>query len=82
MESAMHRSGDETEFDPFADLEVPEELEESIRRHRAHLSQLIRTMKIAGVSSDQIEESLSVDRLLQRGTHTNYQGPGEVMIWM
>jgi hypothetical protein len=60
MESAMHRSGDETEFDPFADLEVPEELEESIRRHRAHLSQLIRTMKIAGVSSDQIEESLSV----------------------
>jgi hypothetical protein len=45
--------------DPFADLDVPPQLEESLARHRMHLADLIRTMKTAGVSEERIEESIS-----------------------
>jgi hypothetical protein len=45
--------------DPFASLEVPPELEESLARHRRHLAELVRAMKTAGVSEDHIEESVS-----------------------
>ncbi len=46
--------------DAFADLEVPPPLDESIARHRRHVAELVRTMKTAGVSDEQIEESVSV----------------------
>ena len=46
--------------DPFSDLDVPLELEASIQRHRVHLAQLVRNMQNAGVSANQIEESISV----------------------
>jgi len=46
--------------DPFADLDVPAFFEESLQRHRGHLVELVRTMKIAGVSDEAIEESVSV----------------------
>jgi hypothetical protein len=45
--------------DPFADLEVPRELEESLARHRMHLAELIRAMQTAGVREDHIDESVS-----------------------
>lgn len=45
--------------DPFVDLNVPPQLEESLARHRMHLAELIRAMKTAGVSADHIEESIS-----------------------
>jgi len=46
--------------DPFANLDIPQPLEESIVRHRTHLAQLVHTMKTAGISDEQIEESVSV----------------------
>jgi hypothetical protein len=46
--------------DPFADLDVPPPLEVSLARHRRHLAELVSTMKMAGVSDRQIEESVSV----------------------
>ena len=48
------------ESDPFADLEVPAELDESLRRHREHLARLIATLRLAGVGEAHIEESVSV----------------------
>jgi hypothetical protein len=45
--------------DPFADLDVPPQLEESLMHHRRHLAQLIRAMKTAGVSEEHMEESVS-----------------------
>jgi hypothetical protein len=45
--------------DPFADLDVPPVLEESLARHRRHLGELVRAMKTAGVSEEHIEESVS-----------------------
>jgi len=44
--------------DPFADLEIPPFFEESLMRHRTHLEELVRTMKVAGVSDETIEESV------------------------
>lgn len=46
--------------DPFAALKVPPPLEESLARHRGHLAELVHTMKMAGISDRQIEESVSV----------------------
>lgn len=46
--------------DPFADLEVPPFFEGSLARHRWHLGELVRTMKMAGVRDETIEESVSV----------------------
>jgi hypothetical protein len=46
--------------DPFAGIEVPPELEVSIQRHRANLVQFILSLQSAGVSEDQIEESVTV----------------------
>ncbi|MEO6923740.1 MAG: hypothetical protein ABI142_07945 [Bryocella sp.] len=45
---------------PFANLEIPPQLEASIARHRQHLGELVHTMKTAGISHEQIEESVSV----------------------
>ena len=53
--------------DPFADLEIPPFFEESLQRHRCHLVELVRTMKIAGVSDEAIEESVSVLVALYKG---------------
>jgi hypothetical protein len=46
--------------DPFDDLEIPPFFEESLLRHRSHLVELVRTMKVAGVREEAIEESVSV----------------------
>jgi hypothetical protein len=46
--------------DPFADMEIPPELEASLQRHREHLSRLVHTMRQAGISQEQIEDSVSV----------------------
>jgi hypothetical protein len=46
--------------DPFHDLEIPVELEESLQRHREHLARLVVTLRSAGVDDAQIEESVSV----------------------
>jgi hypothetical protein len=46
--------------DPFGDLEIPAELEESLRRHRENLGRLVMSLRIAGVNEAQIEESISV----------------------
>jgi hypothetical protein len=45
--------------DPFAHIEVPPQLEESLARHRRHLAELVHLMETAGVSEDQIEHSVS-----------------------
>jgi len=49
-----------TRHDPFAGMEVPPELEASIQRHRANLVQFILSLRSAGISEDQIEESVTV----------------------
>jgi len=46
--------------EPFADLDVPPTLEQSLARHRVHLAELVRTMKIAGISDQQIVESVEI----------------------
>jgi hypothetical protein len=46
--------------DPFADLEIPPELEQSLQRHREHLVQLVVTMRSAGIDEAHIDESVSV----------------------
>jgi len=46
--------------DPFANLDIPPLLEASIARHRTHLAQLVHTMKTAGISDTQIEQSVTV----------------------
>jgi hypothetical protein len=44
----------------FSDLDVPPQLEESLRRHRANLAQFIRNLHTAGISEKQIEESVTL----------------------
>ncbi len=46
--------------DPFAGMEIPDALHESIERHRANLFRLITSLQSAGVSDEQIETSVSV----------------------
>jgi hypothetical protein len=46
--------------DPFSDPDIPPELEQSLLRHREHLSRLIRSLRLAGVSESHIEESVSI----------------------
>jgi hypothetical protein len=45
---------------PFTGIDIPQELEESLRRHREHLSRLIATLRSSGVGETQIRESVSV----------------------
>ncbi len=47
-------------FDPFSDLDIPPELEESLQRHREHLGQLVSSLRCAGMDPLQIEASVSV----------------------
>lgn len=47
-------------IDAFADLEIPEPLQESMARHRENLFRLVSNMQSAGMSEDQIEASVSV----------------------
>jgi hypothetical protein len=46
--------------DPFSDLVIPPELEESLQRHREHLAQLVTSLRCAGMDQLQIERSISV----------------------
>ncbi len=64
MGDAYVRGGDglqaERFADPFSDLEVPQPLQASLVRHREDLAQLVRNLKSAGVSEEQIETSVTV----------------------
>jgi hypothetical protein len=53
-------TGVHLERDPFGDIDIPAELEESLQRHREHLARLVMSLRSAGVSDAQIEESVSV----------------------
>ena len=46
--------------DPFEGLEVPEPLQESMRRHRDNVVKLVANLQSMGVSESQIEASVSV----------------------
>ena len=46
--------------DPFADLQIPEPLQESLQRHRDNLAKLVETLQSVGISESQIEASVSV----------------------
>lgn len=46
--------------DPFAGLDVPEALQDSLKRHRENLAQLVRNLHSAGLDNQQIEASVSV----------------------
>ena len=46
--------------DPFADLQIPEQLQESMQRHRQNLATLIANLQSMGLSESQIEQSVSV----------------------
>lgn len=48
------------ETDPFADVQVPEALLESLARHRRHLAKLVVSLQSVGISEEQIENSVSV----------------------
>lgn len=45
--------------DPFADLEIPTALQESLDRHRNHLAELVVNLRSAGLGDLQIEQSVS-----------------------
>jgi len=53
--------------DPFAGLDVPSSLDESLARHRRHLAELVQRMKMAGISDQQIEASVSALIELYKG---------------
>lgn len=59
MEQALKLRAGGIDGDPFADLPVPEALQDSLRRHREHLMRLIVSLQSAGVSEAQIEASVS-----------------------
>jgi hypothetical protein len=48
------------EPDSFSGIDIPPELEESLRRHRENLVRLVTTLRSAGISQAQIEESVAV----------------------
>lgn len=48
------------ESDPFSDLDVPPELDESLQRHRRHIMDLMLTLRSAGLAQEQIEASVSI----------------------
>ena len=49
-----------TQRDPFADLKIPEPLQESLQRHRENLATLVANLQSVGVHEAQIEASVSV----------------------
>lgn len=49
-----------TERDPFADIKIPEPLQESLQRHRENLAMLVTNLQSVGVHESQIEASVSV----------------------
>ena len=49
-----------TQEDPFCDIEIPEQLQDSLRRHRENLARLVASLQSVGVSEAQIEASISV----------------------
>ena len=49
-----------TQRDPFADLHIPEPLQESLQRHRENLAKLVANLQSVGVHESQIEASVSV----------------------
>ena len=51
---------DPLQDDPFREIDIPPELEDSIRRHREHLARLISNLRLAGVDEAHIEQSVSV----------------------
>lgn len=56
----MNHFGTSTGNDPFSDLEIPPELEQSLQRHREHLLSLVVNLRSAGMSEPQIEESVTI----------------------
>jgi hypothetical protein len=46
--------------DPYGDLAIPPALEDSLRRHRENLTQLVTSLRSVGLSETQIEDSVSV----------------------
>ena len=46
--------------DPFADIDIPDALQESLHRHRENLATLVANLQLVGVSESQIEASISV----------------------
>ena len=51
--------GTAVQSDPFADLEIPAPLQESLDRHRNHLAELVVNLRSAGLDEAQIERSVS-----------------------
>ena len=45
--------------DPFQGLEIPPQLEDSLQRHRDNLARLVRSLRTAGCSEEQIDQSVS-----------------------
>ncbi|GAA3752926.1 hypothetical protein [Terriglobus aquaticus] len=45
--------------DPFADLNIPPVLQDSLDRHRLQLAQLVQNLRSAGVDEVHIEVSVS-----------------------
>lgn len=48
------------QIDPFAELDVPEALQESLARHRENLARFVASLRSAGLNEAQIEVSVSV----------------------
>ena len=46
--------------DPFADIKIPEQLQESLQRHREELARLVTNLQSVGLSDVQIRASISV----------------------
>ena len=46
-------------LDPYVDLEVPPELGASLERHRMLLLELVRSLKVTGMSEAELESAVS-----------------------
>lgn len=49
-----------TQEDPFADIQIPKQLQDSLQRHRENLAKLVADLQSVGVSEAQIDASISV----------------------
>lgn len=56
----MNEYGTSAGQDPFSDLDIPPELEQSLQRHREHLLRLVLSLRSVGMSEPQIEESVTI----------------------
>lgn len=63
--------------DPFADLQIPESLQESLERHRDNLLKFLENLQSVGVSESQSGERVADRRFVQRRVAPHHKSVGD-----